>query len=223
LEAWANDPNLQPVSYNPDTASALLEGAGWIDMDGDGIRECHGCLYAEEGTRLAFTIAYAPITDENANLALVAQDQLHRIGFDVTVNRIEYVTMMNEYVLPQKFDAAVLSLGGFPADPDERVTLFLKSQNDQPGIGRNVTSVVNPEIDQLLEAGRRVPGCAIEERAPYYHQIQEIGLENMYVADWAFVTYDYLVVSKSIQGFVQMPRGGEGSEYNSIQDWTFSQ
>jgi peptide/nickel transport system substrate-binding protein len=223
LEAWANNPELQPAKYDPDTASALLEEAGWTDSDGDGIRECHDCQYAEEGTPLAFTITYAPIYAEYANVALIAQDQLHGIGFDVTVDRIEYGTLITEYLLPQAFDAIVLSFGGFPTDPDGLVTPFLRSENDQPGVGYNWTSVVNHEIDRLLEAGRSVASCAIEERAPYYHQIQEIGLENSYMADWAFITYDYLVVSKRIDGFVLTPRGGEGSEYNSIQDWTFSQ
>ncbi|MFQ5420666.1 MAG: hypothetical protein ACE5EY_09945, partial [Anaerolineae bacterium] len=31
-----------------------------------------------------------------------------------------------------------------------------------------------PEIDQLLEDGVSVPGCAPEDRAPFYQQIQQI-------------------------------------------------
>ena len=38
--------------YDPEAAMALLEEAGFTDEDGDGVRECHGCMYAEEGTPL---------------------------------------------------------------------------------------------------------------------------------------------------------------------------
>jgi ABC-type transport system substrate-binding protein len=138
----------------------------------------------------------------------------------VTVNQVEYNTLSVEYMQPQKFDAIVLSFGGFPPDPDSLGSMFLNSHNDTPNMGNNYTSVVNPEIDELLEAARTVPGCSVEERAPYYQQIQAIGLENMYVADWAFISYDYLVVNNRIEGFELMPNGGEASEYNSIQNWT---
>lgn len=38
--------------YDPDKANALLEEAGWIDSDGDGIREANGVEGVEDGTPL---------------------------------------------------------------------------------------------------------------------------------------------------------------------------
>jgi peptide/nickel transport system substrate-binding protein len=224
LTPWAGDPSLSPTPFDPEGAKALLDEAGWTDEDGDGVRECHGCETAEEGTPLAFEITYSPIYAEYQNVVLVAQDQLGDIGFNVTSQQVEYNTLSTEYMNPEAFDAVVLSFGGFPPDPDTLATWFLKSSGDVPGTtNSNITSVVDLEVDDLLDEARSVPSCTIEDRAPIYQEIQRRGLENMYFGDWAFTTYDYLVVSKRVEGFVNTPLGGEGSEYNFVQDWTLAQ
>ena len=53
---------MKTYEYDPDKARALLEEAGFTDEDGDGVRECHGCLYAEEGTKLSMN--YRTITGD---------------------------------------------------------------------------------------------------------------------------------------------------------------
>lgn len=43
-------------AFDPDRARNILESAGWIDTDDDGVRECRGCTSgASEGERLALT------------------------------------------------------------------------------------------------------------------------------------------------------------------------
>jgi len=81
----------QPLSPDPERARALLAEAGWIDLDGDGIREL-------EGTPLQFTLMTGV-----ENLAVLLQDQFRRVGAEV-----EIVTMPGrdrELVQAGEFDA----------------------------------------------------------------------------------------------------------------------
>src|SRR5690606_6075787 len=41
-QSWAYNENLQPHAFDPELAMQLLEDAGWVDADGDGIREKDG-------------------------------------------------------------------------------------------------------------------------------------------------------------------------------------
>lgn len=170
---WAFNNEIEPWPYDPEAAAALLEEAGWTDQDGDGIRECHGCLYAEEGTPLAFKISYSSIAEYFTTSAIVAQDQLGQLGFDVTIEDLEWATYLNDVLLAQKFDATIVGWGGFnPPDPTSTEPMLL-SENDAFG-NFNFSSYVNPELDALMEQGRTVPGCAPEDRAPIYYEIQRI-------------------------------------------------
>ncbi len=51
---------LTRIPYNPAHGQALLEGAGWRDMDGDGIREAHDVEDFPDGAPLSLTLTLAP-------------------------------------------------------------------------------------------------------------------------------------------------------------------
>jgi peptide/nickel transport system substrate-binding protein len=57
--------------FDLEGAAALLEEAGWTDTDGDGIRECHGCEYAEEGDLM--TMEFVIWADYGETLELAQQ------------------------------------------------------------------------------------------------------------------------------------------------------
>lgn len=65
--------------YDPDGARAVLEEAGWVDMDGDGIRE-------KDGQEMTIRWLTYPSRQELPLLAESAQASLGAIGFDVIVN-----------------------------------------------------------------------------------------------------------------------------------------
>lgn len=72
--------------YDPDRARQLLEEAGWVDIDGDGVREKNGQRLTVE--LLTWT---ATATDRIAQLI---QAQLADVGFEVTLNLMEAGTFL---------------------------------------------------------------------------------------------------------------------------------
>ena len=71
--------NLTTESYDPDGAKKVLEDAGWVDSDGDGIRE-------KDGQKLVIRWLTYPSRQELPLLAEAAQATLKDIGMDVQVN-----------------------------------------------------------------------------------------------------------------------------------------
>lgn len=66
-------------SYDPEGAKKLLEEAGWVDTDGDGVRE-------KDGTPLMLRWLTYPSRQEQPLLAESAQATLGEIGFQVEIN-----------------------------------------------------------------------------------------------------------------------------------------
>ena len=78
-----------PVSeYDLDAAMALLDEAGFTDEDGDGVRECHGRLYAEEGTpiRLKYqTTSGNQLREESQQLIV---EMMREIGVEFFIENV---------------------------------------------------------------------------------------------------------------------------------------
>lgn len=191
--SWGYADDLPPYPYDPEGAQALLEEAGWVDSDGDGVRE-------KDGEPLAFTISYSSILQMFETEALLIQDQLNQIGFDVSVEHYEWANYLEEVLYGQGFDATPMTNSdGAAAEPDTFTSLIL-SRQDVPGSGNNFTSYINPEIDELIDRARSMAGCVEEDRAELYKQIQEMAHEDVsYV--WLFVPNMFHVSNSRIGGF----------------------
>lgn len=78
-DSFAFGQGVNTVSYDPEQAKAVLEAAGWVDMDGDGIRE-------KDGVKLTIRWLTYPSRQELPLLAESAQATLKEIGIDVQIN-----------------------------------------------------------------------------------------------------------------------------------------
>lgn len=71
--------NVTTETYDPEGAKAVLDAAGWIDTDGDGIRE-------KDGQKLTIKWLTYPTRLELPFLAEAAQHDLGEIGMDIQIN-----------------------------------------------------------------------------------------------------------------------------------------
>ncbi|MFQ3648465.1 MAG: ABC transporter substrate-binding protein [Anaerolineae bacterium] len=221
---WAYNTDLSPYPYDPDAARALLDEAGWIDTNGDGIRECVTCTTAEPGTPLAFTITYSDILQFFETTALVAADQLGDIGFDVQLRKVEWANYITDIYFGQQYDATPMSNSGGaggPPDPNFFSTL-IRSTTDIPGSGNNLSSYVNPEVDRLLEEALRLPGCDLAARGEIYREIQRILHEDV-AYDWTFVPNIWQTANVRVQGFRPGPSWVFYGYTSWIHEWSLGE
>lgn len=214
---WAYNTDVEIYPYDPAAAEALLDGAGWTDTDDDGVRECNGCATAEDGTLLAFTIRYSNILQLFETSVLVAQDQLSQIGFDVSLELVEWSNYIPEVYLGQQYDATAMS-NSTATDPNTFMTL-LQSSQDIPGAGNNLASYVNPEVDVLIEEARAVPGCDPAARAEIYYEIQQITHDDV-AYDWTFVPNIFHVANTRIGNFEPGPSWVFYGYTAHVHEWT---
>lgn len=192
--AFSLHPTLERRPFDIATAEALLDEAGWTDADGDGIRECNGCMYAEDGAPMAFTLMN-PQSSGREDVAVLVQAQFAAIGIEVEVQTLDFNGMYNA-IESQTYDAAIAGWrGGVPFDPDQRS--FFGTEQDifsttGEGAGYNFPSYQNAELDELMASVNLVEGCDIEERKAIAYRIQEILWEDqpylwLYSLDSAYV------------------------------------
>ena len=143
--------------YNPTAAAALLEEAGWTDQDGDGIRECHGCLNAEEGYPMSMEFAiYAEYGEELELTQQLIAEMLGDIGIDLALSMVEGTILWADYEsggIEQQgnFDLNMWDDGYPGIDPTDQIWYFYYSEAAEPDYGWNVSRWLNEDADALID------------------------------------------------------------------------
>ena len=170
--------------YDPETAAAILEEAGWIDEDGDGVREAHGTLYAEDGTPLSLSATGYSGFRLLENTELVIAEYLADIGIDFQVSNEEMAVLFGSWAdnAPRKtgdYDVLVYDTGA-GINPQQHIADYFHSANipteENEGTGANYTRWVSEEADALIEEAGRTPDLA--ERKELYCQLGELIKES---------------------------------------------
>lgn len=110
---WAYSEVLQPLPHDLDRSRELLRAAGFEDRDGDGTVE------SPTGEPLRISLLIPSASDFNRDLAQVIQSDLANVGVDLTIQSLEFGTLVGRITGAERdFDAVLLGL-----DADLRLDL----------------------------------------------------------------------------------------------------
>ncbi len=198
------DPEVEPLPYDPEQAATLLESAGWVDRNGDGIRE------NAQGRLLRFTLmtSDAPL---NRAVVEVVQAHLRRVGVAADIRIVEFQTLLTQH-RGRDFDAVFTSwvMDNFQV-ASTPVALFHSRWADVPG-SANRSAYANPRADRLIEAG--AVATDPDEAREIWREFTELLREEQPLTFMYWL--DELAASRRIvQDVVMDPRG----ELVSIADW----
>lgn len=156
---WAYDPTLMQYNYDPEKAKKLLDEAQ---------------VKASPVTGKRFSLVFKTSTvKDRIDIARMIAHQLDKVGIDVRVEPYEWGTFFRD-VKNGNFQIYSLSWVGV-IDPDIFYDVCDSSQAPPNGLNRN--RYKNPQIDSLLESGRRE--MDVNKRKATYASVQKILLNDL--------------------------------------------
>jgi peptide/nickel transport system substrate-binding protein len=154
------NPMIQPWPYDPNRALALLNEAGWVDHNGDGIRD-------KNGVEFRFEITASSSNAAAGTLIGILQDELGKVGISVTGRRLEPAVLQST-LRDQKIDAAIGNwTSALLFDPYQ-----LFHSDSAKNRGSNYYNFRNPEADLTMQQAR--VEFDAEKRKQLYWRFQEI-------------------------------------------------
>jgi peptide/nickel transport system substrate-binding protein len=200
--------------YNPETAKDLLEEAGWTDTDDDGIRECHGCPYAEEGTalRLRYTTTAGNKMREDAQQLII--EMMKEIGIEFYAENMPQAEIGKSYAQGGlrrhgHYDIMMYS-SGHAVDPHNHIENYFASWNmpcdANSGKGANYSRWASEEFDALMEEASSTPD--MEARAEAYQRANELLVEGL--------PHIFLYQRLRVDLYVDNLRGFERNDWGSL-------
>lgn len=181
-----HNPNIKAPGYDPQKARDLLTQAGWVDTNGDGVRD-------KNGVKFSFQWLNRSGRADRIAIAQVVQAQLKAVGIETTMVELEAAAWSQKW-RNSDWEAQV---GGWFMSSDVSLTNYYHTRDGKNG-SNNFTGFSNPELDALMVKSDKI--LDFETRKPLLDEAQQI------LADTAQVLYLYYrdspwVVSDNLVNF----------------------
>jgi peptide/nickel transport system substrate-binding protein len=191
---WADTAIAHPERSLEQARRLLRElGFRWTNQTSD-----EPLLVDPDGKAVEFSILTSSSNADRTKMATLIQDDLKQLGMRVQVVPLEFRSLIDRITQTKQYDACVLGLISFDADPNSDLNVWLS---------RGATHLWNPlqahpatpweaEIDRLLDA--QLTATSYEQRKKLYDRVQEILAANQPMIFLA--SPDILVGAKKIIG-----------------------
>ncbi len=178
------DTTLPTIPYDLSEARRLLDEAGWVDSDGDGIRDK---MVNGEKVQMEFALQLNSGNNARRQMAVIFSEALRQIGAKVNPTTLEWSVFL-ERLDEHNFDAAI---GGWAMGVTEGDMFQIWHSESSVLGGSNYISFKNPRVDELITTIRGE--FDYEKRKEMYKEIQQIIHEEQ--------PYNFLVSELRVCGY----------------------
>ncbi len=169
------DTTISHAPRSPERARALLKEAGFSWSSG---ANGESMLLDPDQKPVEFSIITSSSNADRSKMAALIQDDLKQLGMRVQVVPLEFRSLLDRVTQTREYDACVLGLASFDADPNSDINVWLSSGGTHlwnPSQQHPATSWEG-EIDRLME--EQLSARGYEQRKKRYDRVQEILSEN---------------------------------------------
>ena len=166
-----HNPNVRQYEYSIERANEILDGLGWTDTDGDGVRE------DGNGNRIEFTLVTNTGNNVRLKVGEILQQGMADAGLAVDYQPLEFGVLVEMLTTTYDWDAVLVGLTG-GTEPHGGITVWHSSEGlhfwnpyqEEPA------TEWEAEINELYIRGSQELDRT--KRIDYYHRAQEIAAEN---------------------------------------------
>jgi peptide/nickel transport system substrate-binding protein len=193
---WHVDPN-DIVTFDPDKARQILDDAGYVDTDNDGIREM------PDGTPLELRIIVRTEAPETVTAGQFISEWLKDVGIQLKTEAVNDSKLTDAW-LANDYDLFIWGWGVEP-DPNFQLSVF---QTNQCGIWSD-SCYSSKEYDDLFK--KQQSATSVDERARIVAQMQQLVYDDRPEMVLWYDNYLQAYRSDRWTGFVKQPEEEQGT------------
>lgn len=212
LQTYYNN-DIEILAYDPVLAAQILEDAGWVDTDGDGVRDI---TLAKNEKPLPLELTLTTLRwPELEKVALALRDQWKEVGIRVHIQFEELGVLQQDVIRPRSYELLLFGeIFGLVPDP---FSFWHSSQKNHPGL--NLSLYENNDVDKLLEDAREEFDEAT--RVDLYRQFQKQVVEDRAALFLYDPTYLY-PVRKGVGGIKPTLLADPSLRFVDVVNWYLS-